>query len=49
MFRKKYIFAKIYGCAKEASFEPKTTISTMNSKSCYNLSFFIFVKLTTIY
>ena len=33
MFRKQYIFAKMYGCAKETSFEPETTISTMNLKS----------------
>jgi len=33
MFRRQYIFAKNYGCAKEASFEPKTTISTMSLKS----------------
>jgi len=33
MFRRQYIFAKKYGCANEARFEPKTTISTMSLKS----------------
>jgi len=47
-----YFMPKKSGFAKEASFSPILTISAINSElrlACYNVSFFILVKLTAIY